>query len=86
MKTISSIDQLAAVMLEVLRACEAPLDNADFCDSMVSCAVTVAERDGLGDKAIFEMVIRAATSALVTVRAREELQKRGLDTSLPEVH
>ena len=85
MKKITSIDQLAAHMLEVLRACEAPLDHADFCDSMVSCAVTIAERDGLGDKAIFEMVIRAATSSLVSIRARQELQKRGLDTNL-EVH
>lgn len=83
---ITSIDQLAGVMLEVFSACEEPLDHADFCDSMVSCAVTIAEREGLGDKAIFEMVIRAATSALVTVRARQEFEKRGLDTTNLEVH
>lgn len=86
MKTITSIDQLAEVMIKVLGACEEPLDHADFCDSMISCAVTIAERDGLGDKAIFEMVIRAATSALVTVRARQEFEKRGLPPDSLEVH
>lgn len=85
MKTITSIDQLADVMFKVHGACEHPIDNAEFCASMVSCAVTLAERDGLGDKAIFEMVIRAATSALVTIRAKEELEKLGLEANL-EVH
>lgn len=83
MKTISSIDQLAGVMFEVLGACEAPLVNADFCESMISCAVTVASNDGADDKAIFDMVIRSATAALVTIRSREKLQQ--LHASL-EVH
>ena len=45
MKTISSIDQLADVMFKVHGASD--LDNAEFCASMVSCAITVAARDGL---------------------------------------
>ena len=75
MKTISSIDQLAGVMIKVLGACEEPLDHADFCESMISCAVTVASNDGADDKAIFDMVIRSATAALVTIRSREKLQQ-----------
>lgn len=85
MKPITSIDDLADVMFEVHQRCEAPIDNAEFCASMVSCAVTLAARDGLGDKAIFDLIVRSATSALVTVRAHEEFRKRGLDTNL-EVH
>ena len=84
-KTITSIDQLADVMFKVHQACEEPDDNAEFCASMVSCAVTLAARDGLEDKAIFDLIIRSATSALVTVRAQEEFRKRGLAASL-EVH
>ncbi len=83
MKTISSIEELADVMFDVHQASD--LDNSDFCASMISCAVSVAARDGLGDKAVFEIIIRSATAALVTVRAREQLQKLGLDTNL-EVH
>ena len=81
MKTISSIDQLADVMFKVHGASD--LDNAEFCASMVSCAITVAARDGLGDKAIFDMVLKAATAALVTVRTNEKLRAQGLSL---EVH
>ncbi len=83
MKTITSIDQLADVMTKVHGLVEEPLDNAEFCASMVSCAITVAARDGLGDKAIFDMVLKAATAALVTVRTEEKLRKHGLSL---EVH
>ncbi len=83
MKTITSIDQLADVMIKVHGLIEEPLDNPEFCASMVSCAITVAARDGLGDKAIFDMVLKAATAALVTVRTEEKLRKHGLSL---EVH
>lgn len=85
MKAITSIDQLADVIFDVHQRCEEPIDNAEFAASMVSCAVTLAARDGLDDKAIFEMIIRSATSALVTIRAKEEFERRGLDATL-EVH
>ena len=81
MKTITSIDELADVMFKVHGV--TTLDNAEFCASMVSCAITVAARDGLGDKAIFDMVLKAATAALVTVRTEEKLRKHGLSL---EVH
>ncbi len=84
MKTISSIDQLAAVMFEVHEA--NTLDNAEFCASMVSCAVTIAARDGLTDKQVVKMIVETATTALVTVRAREQLQQAGFDPSNLEVH
>ncbi len=84
MKTISGIDQLAAVMFEVHEA--TTLDNAEFCASMVSCAVTIAARDGLTDKQVVKMIVETATTALVTVRAREQLQQAGFDPSNLEVH
>ena len=84
MKTISSIDELADVMFDVHQASD--LDNSDFCASMVSCAVSVAARDGLGDKAVFDIIIKSATAALVTVRTQEELRKRGYDADGMEVH
>ncbi len=85
MKPISSIDELADLMFTVHQHCVDPIDNEEFAASMVLCAVTLAARDGLDDKAIFEMIIRSATSALVTIRAKEEFERRGLAASL-EVH
>ena len=84
MRTISSIEELADVMFDVHGA--TTLDNAEFCASMVSCAVTIAARDGLTDKQVVKMIVETATSALVVVRAREELQQAGFDPSNLEVH
>ena len=85
MKTINTIDELAATMFEVHHMAE-PLGNPQFCASMVSCAVTIAARDGLTDKQVVKMIVETATSALVVVRAREELQQAGFDPSNLEVH
>lgn len=84
MKTISSIDQLADVMFEVHKASN--LENVDFCASMVSCAVSVATRDGLTDKEVFDLILKAATASLVTIRARQKLRDMGLQDISLEVH
>lgn len=81
MKTISSIEELADVMFDVHQACT--LSKADFSASMISCAVTTATHDGLDNKAVFDLILKAATSALVSVRAQQELHKHGLSL---EVH
>jgi hypothetical protein len=83
MTTITTIEELADALFEVHQA--TTLDNADFCQCLVSCVVSIATRDGVEDKEIFDIIIRAATGALVTVRAREQLKKLHLATNL-EVH
>ena len=72
MSAIKNVDELAAVMFEVLRCYEG--SNADFAASMVSCAVTVGVRDGLDDEAVLRMVERTAKASLEVARAQ---QKRG---------
>jgi hypothetical protein len=84
MKTISSIEDLADLMFDVHQACT--LSEPDFCASMVSCAVTTATRDGLDNKAVFDLILKAATSALVSVRTSEKLRDAGYDAGAMEVH
>ncbi len=85
MKTISSIDELADLMFDVHQACT--LSEPDFIACMVSCAVTTATRDGLDNKAVFDLILKAATSALVSVRTQEKLRDAGYDTTgMMEVH
>jgi hypothetical protein len=83
MNTTTTIEELADALFDTHQASD--LDNGDFCQCLISCAVSIATRDGIEDKEIFDLIIRAATGALVTVRAREEFARRGLDTTL-EVH
>ena len=84
MKTISSIDELADMMFDVHQACT--LSEPDFIACMVSCAVTTAARDGLDNKAVFDMILKAATSSLVTVRTSEKLRDAGYEDINMEVH
>lgn len=80
MKTIGSIDDLADVMFKVYGITTLP--NEDFCQSLVSCAVSVAARSGLSDEEVLRMVVEGATGALAVVRARMVLAER----SSAEVH
>ena len=84
MKTISSIDELADLMFDVHQACT--LSEPDFIACMVSCAVTTATRDGLDNKAVFDMILKAATASLVTVRTSEKLRAAGYEDINMEVH
>ena len=84
MKTISSIDELADLMFDVHQACT--LSEPDFIACMVSCAVTTATRDGLDDRAVFDLILKAATSSLVTVRTQEKLRDAGYDVNGVAVH
>ena len=74
---IDTIDELAAVMLEIhMRA--KPLGNPEFCCSLVSCAITIAARDGLSDEDVLKMVMDTATTSLAVVRAQRELEAHPL--------
>lgn len=84
MKTISSIDELADLMFDVRQACT--LSEPDFIACMVSCAVTTAAHHGLDNKGIFDMILKAATSSLVSVRTQEKLRDAGYEDINMEVH
>ena len=84
MKPITTIEELADLMFDVHQACE--LSNSDFVASMISCAVTTATRDGLDNKAVFDIILKAATASLVSVRTAEKLRDAGCDANGVAVH
>ncbi len=77
MKKIQTIDELAATMFEVHTMSE-PLGNPEFCAGLVSCAITIAARDGLDDEAVLKMVLDTATTSLAVVRANQKLEAHPL--------
>ena len=77
MKTINTIDALAAHMFKVHDAAE-PLGNPEFCCSLISCAITIAARDGLSDEDVLKMVLDTATTSLAVVRAQAKLRAHPL--------
>lgn len=77
MKTINTIDELAEVMFEVHDAAE-PLGNPEFCCSLISCAITIARRDGIDDEAVLKLVLDTATTSLAVLRAQRELEAHPL--------
>lgn len=77
MKTIDTIDKLAEVMFEVHDAAES-LGNPEFCCSLISCAITIAARDGVDDEAVLKLVLDTATTSLAVLRAQRELQAHPL--------
>ena len=81
-RKITSIDELAATMFEVHAMAE-PLGNPEFCCSLVSCAVTIAKRDGLDDEAVIKMVLDTTTTALAVQRAQRELMAHPLRHGKP---
>lgn len=74
MKKIETIDDLAEVMFRVYGI--STLSNDEFCQSLISCAVSVHARTGHDDEAVLHMVCEAATNALAVVRARQTLAER----------
>lgn len=70
----TNVSELADVMIAVHRACT--MGNADFCASLISCAVSIAARDGLTDEQVLKHAVESATSALGVVRANQQLEAR----------
>jgi hypothetical protein len=74
MNKSTTVAELADVMIGVHRDCA--LNNADFCASLISCAVSIAARDGLTDEQVLKHAIESATSALGVVRANQQLEAK----------
>lgn len=77
-----NVAELADLMIEVHRKCT--MGNADFCASLISCAVSIAGRDGLSDERVLKHVMESATSALSVVRANQHLEAGGGSGLTPE--
>lgn len=77
MSKITTIDELAEKMFEV-HGQAASLGNPEFCCSLISCAITIAKRDGLDDEAVLKMVLDTATTSLAVHKAQLELMAHPL--------
>lgn len=74
----NNVAELADLMIEVHRSCT--MGNADFCASLISCATSIAARDGLTNELVLKMVVESATNSLAVVRAHEQLEARNAYT------
>lgn len=74
----TNVAELADVMMKVHAGCT--MGNGDFCASLISCAVSIAARDGLTDEQVLKHAVESATNALAVVRASQQLEAKSAYT------